>query len=103
MKTGTISIIVALLGILFVLWFNYQTSELYQSSLIQMQNSSELSPVIVTSGKLNKLIALGIGLVGLLLGWISLRKKHKNGKSGILLSAILIILTFIPIWTFWVR
>lgn len=100
MKTGTISIALAVLGILFVVWFNYQTSELYQSEIFQTQNSSELHPIVVTSGKLNKMIALGIGLLSFLVGLISLRRKHKNGKIGIFLSVILIILTFIPVWTF---
>ena len=100
MKTGTISIILALIGILFVIWFNYQTSELFLTELQKMQNSSDLSPVIVTSGKLNKLIAIGIGLLGLYLGFKSLRNKNRTGIIGIILSILLIIMTFIPIWNY---
>ena len=100
MKTGTISIILAIIGILFVIWFNYQTAELFLTELTKMQNSSDLSPTIVTSGKLNKLIAIGIGLLGLLLGIKSLRNKNRIGIIGIILSIVLIILTFVPIWNY---
>ena len=100
MKAGTTSIILALIGILFLIWFNYQTSELFLNELQKMQSDSDLSPVMVTSGKLNKLIAIGIGLLGLLLGIKSLRNKNRIGIIGIVLSIILIILTFIPLWNY---
>ena len=38
MKSGTISIILGALGILFVIWFNYQTFELYQTEFLKIQN-----------------------------------------------------------------
>lgn len=100
MKTGTISIIFALTGILFVIWFNYQTSEFFLTELTKMQNGSDLSLAIVTNGKLNKLIALGIGLVGLLLGIKSVRNKKRIGIMGISLSIVLIILAFLQIWQY---
>lgn len=100
MKTGIISIILALTGILFVIWFNYQTSELFYVELIKTQNSSILSPLIVTNGKLNKLIAVGIGLLGLFFGIKSARNKNRIGIIGITISIILLILTFVPIWQY---
>ncbi|PKG53488.1 hypothetical protein [Olleya sp. 1-3] len=100
MKTGTISVIIALIGILFVIWFNIQTSELFLTELSKMQSGSGLSPTIVTSGKLNKLIAIGIGLLGLFLGIKSLRNRKRIGILGIFLSVFLIVLTFIPIWEY---
>ena len=100
MKTGILSIITAITGILFVIWFNYQTSELFITELTRMQSGSDLSPAVVTSGKLNKLIASGIGLLGLLIGIKSVRNGNRIELIGIIFSVILIILTFVPIWQF---
>lgn len=100
MKTGIISIIVAIIGIIFVIWFNLEVVELFKSEILKMQNQTELNPTVFTTGKLNKTIALGIALIGIILGIKSLRNKNRNGTIGIILSLILIILTFLPIWTY---
>ena len=65
MKSGTISIILGALGILFIIWFNYQTYELYQTEFLKTQNNSSMEPTIVTVGKSYKLIALGIAILGI--------------------------------------
>ncbi|HBD25933.1 hypothetical protein [Flavobacterium sp.] len=67
MKSGTLSIILGTLGILFMIWFNFQTYELYQTEILKIQNSSVMNPTIVTSGKSYKLIAFGIALLGFFL------------------------------------
>ena len=103
MKSGTISIIFGALGILFIVWFNYQTYELYQTEFLKIQNSSLMEPTIVTTGKSYKLIALGIVTLGILFGVKSMREKSSNGKIGIVLSLIALILTFIPVWTFFIK
>ena len=103
MKSGTISIILGALGILFIIWFNYQTYELYQTEFLKIQNSSLMEPTIVTTGKSYKLIALGIVTLGILFGVKSMREKSSNGKIGIVLSLIALILTFIPVWTFFIK
>ena len=99
MKSGKISIILGALGILFIIWFNYQTYELYQTEFLKIQSSSLIEPTIVTTGKSYKLIALGIAILGILFGIKSMREKSKSGKIGIILSIIALILTFIPVWT----
>jgi len=99
MKSGTISIILGALGILFIIWFNYQTYELYQTELLKIQKSSLMEPTIVTTGKIYKLIALGIAILGIIFGIKSVREKNRSGKIGIILSIIALILTFIPVWT----
>ena len=99
MKSGTISIILGALGILLIIWFNYQTYELYQTEFLKIQSSSLIEPTIVTTGKSYKLIALGIAILGILFGIKSMREKSKSGKIGIILSIIALILTFIPVWT----
>lgn len=103
MKSGTISIIFGALGILFIIWFNYQTYELYQTEFLKIQNSSLMEPSIVTTGKSYKLIALGIVLVGTIFGIKSMREKSRSGKIGIILSIITLIFTFLPIWTFFIN
>ncbi len=100
MKTGITSIILALSGILFVIWFNYQISELIIADLIKMQSDLKLSPAIFKSDKLFKIIAIIIGLAGIIFGIKSLRTKKRIGIIGIVLSIILIILAFVPIWNF---
>ncbi len=99
MKSGTISIILGALGILFIIWFNYQTYELYQTELLKIQKSSLMEPIIVTTGKFYKLITLGIAILGIIFGIKSMREKSRIGKIGIILSIIALILTFIPVWT----
>ena len=99
MKSETISIILGTLGILFIIWFNYQTYELYQTELLKIQKSSLMEPTIVTTGKIYKLIALGIAILGIILGIKSVREKNRSGKIGIILSIIALILTYIPVWT----
>jgi hypothetical protein len=99
MKSRTISIILGALGILFIIWFNYQTYELYQTEFLKIQNSSLMEPTIVSVGKSYKLIALAIDILGILFGIKSVRENKRNGKIGIVLSIIALILTFIPIWT----
>ena len=99
MKSGTITIILGALGILFVTWFNYQTFELYQTEFLKIQNNSSMEPTIVTVGKSNKLIALVIAILGIIFGVKSIKEKSKKGKIGIVLSIIALILNFIPIWT----
>lgn len=103
MKSGTISIILGALGILLIIWFNYQTYELYQTEFLKIRNSSLMEPTIVTTGKSYKLIALGIAILGTTFGIKSMREKSSNGKIGIVLSIIASILTFIPLWTFFIK
>ena len=103
MKSGTISIILGALGILFIIWFNYQTYELYQTEFLKIQSSSLIEPTIVTTGKSYKLIALGIAILGILFGIKSMREKSRSGKIGIILSIITLIFTFLPIWTFFIN
>ena len=103
MKSRTISIILGDLGILFIIWFNYQTYELYQTEFLKIQNSSLMEPTIVTTGKSFKLIALGIAILGIIFGIKSVREKSRSGKIGIVLSIIALILTFIPVWAFFIK
>ena len=68
MKSGTISIILGTIGVLFIIWFNYQTYELYESLFLETQNNFLMEPTIVTTGKSYKIISLGMALFGILFG-----------------------------------
>ncbi len=100
MKYGILSIIIAIIGILFVIWFNIEVAELFKSEFLSLGNKTELNPAVFSTGKLNKIISLGLGLTGIILGIKSWRNKMRIGIIGVFLSLILLILTFIPIWTY---
>jgi len=99
MKTGIISIILATIGIIFVIWFNLEVVELYKSETLKMANQTDLSPRLFVTGKTHKIIAIVIALIGMILGIKSLRDNNRIGTIGLILSIILIILTLLPIWS----
>ena len=103
MKSGTISIILGTIGVLFIIWFNYQTYELYESLFLETQNNFLMEPTIVTTGKSYKIISLGMALFGILFGLNSVRKKDGSGKIGIVLSIIALIFAYLPIWSFFIN
>lgn len=96
MKSATLSILIGFLGIIFLIWFNYQTLDFYQENI---NNHLTLSPTLVTSGKMTKLISIVIGFLGLFFGIHSIIKKNKIGIIGVIMSIIVIILIFFPLWT----
>lgn len=100
MKYGKLSIILAVIGILFVTWYNFEAAKLFESEFLKLQYQIELNPTVYSTGKWNKFIALSIAVIGIILGIKSWRDKIRIGIIGILLSILLIILTFIPIWQY---
>ena len=100
MKYGILSIIISLIGILFVIWYNFEIAELFQNEMLKLNNMTEINSTIFMSSKLNIPIALGLALVGVLLGIKSIQGKNKIGILGISLSLILFILIFTPIWQY---
>ncbi|MEL7271454.1 MAG: hypothetical protein AAGL34_17915 [Bacteroidota bacterium] len=100
MRTAIASISTALIGIVFVIWFNLEIVELFQSEILKNQDKTISSLTVFPSGRWNKHIAIGIALVGILLGIKSLRDKKLLGVIGIILSLLLIALTFLPLWVY---
>jgi hypothetical protein len=102
MKYGIGSIILATLGILFVIWYSYENAEMIREGFeyLQTQNDEEYYPTIFMPDNMNKLIALGVAIVGIYLGIKSVKNKYRIGIIGIVLSLILIILTFSSLWTY---
>jgi len=97
MKTGTISIIVATIGIIFVIRFNLEVAELYKSEILKTANQTDLSPILFVTGKKYKIIVIGMALIGMILGIKSLRNNNRIGTIGGILSIILIILAFLHV------
>ncbi|WP_040282341.1 hypothetical protein [Psychroserpens damuponensis] len=103
MKPAVISIILALLGIGFVLYLNYELAELFQSELHNnLHNENELNPSIFIIGTLNKVVTVLIGVIAIVFGIKSVNQKNRLGLIGVILSLILMVLTFIPIWHYMV-
>jgi hypothetical protein len=98
MKTGLTSIILAGLGIICLIWMNYQTFKLFKLELADMRQGNQLASKILTTSNLFKIIPITVGIISLLLGIHALRSKRRIGLIGVVLSIILIILPFVPIW-----
>ena len=60
MRYGILSIIIAITGILFVIWFNVEVAEFFKSEFLNLENTLQLNPTVFSAGNLNKLIALGL-------------------------------------------
>jgi len=96
MKHSLFSIIVALLGIIFlayVNWLVWDTVTSYnQNSLVEM------SPKLVVTPRIFKISALIIGLIGIFFGIKGLKINKKISILGIVLSALVCIFSFVPFW-----
>ncbi len=100
MKKGVLSVIVATMGIYFVYWFNrsiYETVTLSSGT----ENVSEFS--LHTFSNVYKIMAMSIGLLGLYLGVISMKNKKKIAITGITLSIIVIIISFLSLYEYYLR
>ncbi|TCI84716.1 hypothetical protein [Tenacibaculum sp. M341] len=100
MKKGISSIVLSLIGILFVIWFNYRTSELIHSYLIETHDIADLDVTIFTSLITKKLIAVGIGFISLIKSIKSFKRSFIMSIVGISLSITLFILALLPLWQY---
>ncbi|MGO3182676.1 MAG: hypothetical protein ACTIJ9_07575 [Aequorivita sp.] len=95
MKHSILSIIVAIIGISFILYMNYYFAQ--EVSLLQSQQQID-EPLLITTPKVHKMAALIIGLIGVFFGIRSFRTYRKLSLIGIVLSLILISISFLPLW-----
>lgn len=100
MKIGILSIFVAIIGICFALWYNFKMVEEFESAILEFQNNYHLKPKLQTINKTNEITAYTLALLGIALGIKSNQNKNSFATIGITLSAILLILTMLPIWTY---
>ena len=100
MKYGIGSIILAITGIRLIVWINYEFSQNYMEFAAKIEAEGGVVPSIGMTNWSNRSIAIGISLIGLVLGIKSCRIEKKIGIIGIVLSILLLILVFFPIWPY---
>lgn len=100
MKYGIASILTSASGIAVLIWLHLEIAELFQMQ-IQKQYLEFNEPLFnLGTGFWTKLVFIFIALIGLRLGVITTRSQKIFGVLSIALSLILLLLSFIPIWTF---
>ena len=100
MKFGVLSIITAIIGTFLTIKFNIETAELFRTQILELNNKSDITPIIIKTDVTNKIIIITIALIGIFLGVKSIKSKSKLGIVGIVLSIVLLVLSFIPIWQY---
>lgn len=100
MKNGIVSVVLALLGIAFVIWYNVKMSQVVEMVVAKYMINEELSleSEVFILNKWLQITACLMGVIGLLFGVKSLKEKKGLAVLGIFASAILIVLAFCPIW-----
>lgn len=98
MKYALLSIIIAALGMVF-LW---NVNVLLAETFLNLQGDSNLEPTLVTTSRVYKMTLIIIGLIALFAGIKGLKKARKVSLIGIVLSLVLLILIFIPLWSFFI-
>ncbi len=100
MKYGIGSVILALTGICFIVWINYQFSQDYIEFAAKFEAEGGAAPSVVMTNWINRSIVIGVSLLGLILGIKSYRIGNNIGILGIVLSLLLLILVFFPLWPY---
>ncbi len=98
MKHALLSIIVAVLGMVWVVHINYQIAAVVTEALQAADQS--MNPSLVSFPKVYKMSGLVIGLIGIFFGVKGFFKTKPLSIVGIVLSLLLIVLTFIPIFSY---
>jgi len=94
-KHSIYSIIVAIVGISFILYMNFHFAQ--EVSLIQ-NNQQINEPHLIVTPKVHKMAALIIGLIGVFFGIKGFKSFKKLSLIGIVLSLILVAISFLPLW-----
>ena len=98
MKYGLISIVISLLGTLFIIDKYVQLITTY-NGLDEMWKAN-ISPAIVALWIKIVLVALPIGLLSLVLSIRSKKRIEKYSKVSLTIAVIEIFLTVFPLWIF---
>ena len=100
MKHSILSIVIAILGFVFIIYINWLVWDTFTS---YNQNSlDEMSPQLVITPRVFKISALIIGLIGIFFGIKGMKINKKRSMLGIVLSALVCIFSFVPFWYFFV-
>ena len=96
MKHSVLSIIVAVIGISFILYVNYYFAQ--QINFLQSSHQQLNEPSLIVTPKIHKMVALIIGLIGVFFGIKGFKHYKKISLIGIVLSLLLIAISFLPLW-----
>ena len=99
MKYGIISIVLALSGVCFVVWYNYEFSQWYIDFALKFDTETGYVLSNGMTNWTNKSIAIGVSIIVLYLGIKSYRMKKRIGLFGIGISILLLFLVFLPLWS----
>jgi len=94
-KHSIYSIIVASIGISFIIYMNYYFAQ--QVNILQA-NQQLSEPSLIVTPKVHKMAALIIGLIGVFFGIKGFKSYKKLSLIGIVLSLILVAISFLPLW-----
>lgn len=98
MKHGALSVIVSLLGFCFLVYIQTETAQMFET----MNAHQQLEPNLIVVPKIYKMATLIIGLIGVFYGIKGRKTAKKSSSIGIALSILLILLSFVPFWTYFV-
>ena len=90
------SILVASLGLAFIVYINFEFAKTIQK--IHTDTQLELHQIITP--RVHKMAALIIGLIGVFFGIKGFKKTKKLSRIGIALSLLLITISFLPLWRY---
>ncbi|WP_432412844.1 hypothetical protein [Rasiella sp. SM2506] len=100
MKHAILSLVIAGLGIIFLAYINWLV---WDTLMSYNQNALDtMSPQLVVTPKVFKISALIIGLIGIFFGIKGMKINKKISILGIVLSALVCIFSFVPLWYFFV-
>ncbi len=99
MKHAILSIIVAVLGLIWIIYFNYSFAEIIMD-YDNFPEGTTLSDFNLEIPKFIKMSGLIIGLIGIFFGIKGYFKNKALSIVGFILSILLIVLTFTPIFSY---
>lgn len=98
-KYSVYSLICGLIGWLYLIWLNWMIAidqtRIFNSYGARLVQFPEATQYLSNS---YKAIYIILGVIGIILGLISYRRKNKLEFIGIILSLLLLLMVFIPVW-----
>ncbi|MCH9660580.1 MAG: hypothetical protein K0U54_06680 [Bacteroidetes bacterium] len=100
MKHAIMSIVIAVLGLCFLLYLSKEVAAEYMKLSTHQQLNE---PILIVTPKVHRMASIIIGLVGIFFGIKGFQTTTKISSIGMLLSIVLIILSVLPLWTYFVH
>lgn len=97
-KYSIASITLACIGIGLVIWFQTIVADVAIAEQAVAKGEGSIEPTAMSMGVLSKIPGLILALAGLATGLRGLKGSKSLAVLGIVLSIVLIVLSFSPIW-----